>query len=395
VIIGQYVDGHERADVVRYRNNVFLPAIARFEVHARNYKNGVEEPDTRPEPLRGRRTVIWYHDESTFYANDRRQLRWVWTKESPKPLPKGEGASIMVADFVSADYGWLRSPDGTASARVLFKAGRNRDGYFSNEEILSHATTAMDILTRYYPDDDHVLVFDNAPTHTKRPDDALSALKMSAKPTDPSHPMFGVDTNVIGANGKPVYGPDGKLLKRRMPMADTTFSGAPQALYFTPEDGTGRKMVFKGMKRILAERGISTAGLKAQCKEFKCIDSTASCCTRRILWNQPDFVNIKSCLEEHCEARGFNVLFLPKFHCELNFIEQCWGAAKRTYRLNPASSAAADLEKNMIEALDSVDLMSMRRSVLFALCSRACAQFSQIRHAFASLHGCLSQGSRW
>ena len=36
---------------------------------------------------------------------------------------KGDGASLMVADFVSADYRWLRSPDGKESARVLFKAG--------------------------------------------------------------------------------------------------------------------------------------------------------------------------------------------------------------------------------------------------------------------------------
>jgi hypothetical protein len=36
-------------------------------------------------------------------------------------------------------------------------ADRNRGSYFSNEEILGHATTAIDILTRHDPDDDHVL----------------------------------------------------------------------------------------------------------------------------------------------------------------------------------------------------------------------------------------------
>jgi hypothetical protein len=34
---------------------------------------------------------------------------------------------------------------------------------------------AMDILEEHYPDEDHVLVFDNATTHLKRADDALSA----------------------------------------------------------------------------------------------------------------------------------------------------------------------------------------------------------------------------
>jgi hypothetical protein len=70
---------------------------------------------------------------------------------------------------------------------------------------------------------------------------------------------------------------------------------------------------------------------------------------------------IKSCLESDCEARGFQLLFLPKFHCELNFIEQCWGYAKRLYRLNPESSREDALERNALAALDAVPLISMRR----------------------------------
>lgn len=54
--------------------------------------------------------------------------------------------------------------------------------------------------------------------------------------------------------------------------------------------------------------------------------------------NQPDFTNIPSLLEMTYTVRGFNVIFLPKFYCELNFIEQCWGYVKRIYRLNPESS---------------------------------------------------------
>ncbi|KAG2066940.1 hypothetical protein BDR04DRAFT_898106 [Suillus decipiens] len=52
-------------------------------------------------------------------------------------------------------------------------------------------------------------------------------------------------------------------------------------------------------------------------------------------------------------------IFLSKFHCELNFIEQCWGYAKRVYRQYPASSK--DLERNILSALESVPLDSMRR----------------------------------
>ena len=49
----------------------------------------------------------------------------------------------------------------------------------------------------------------------------------------------------------------------------------------------------------------------------------------RILELQPDFVNQKSLIEETIESHGHKVIFYPKFHCELNFIELFWGAAKQ------------------------------------------------------------------
>jgi hypothetical protein len=94
---------------------------------------------------------------------------------SATPYAKGEGASLMVVDFVSADYGWLQSPDGKESVQVLFKAGKSRDGYFSNEEILAQCQKAMDIVQASWPNEDHMFVFDNAMTHLKRPDGSLSA----------------------------------------------------------------------------------------------------------------------------------------------------------------------------------------------------------------------------
>jgi hypothetical protein len=62
-----------------------------------------EVPVSPPEQW----TVIWFHDESVFYAHDHCKVCWVHDSESAKPYAKGDGASLMVSDFVSADYSWL------------------------------------------------------------------------------------------------------------------------------------------------------------------------------------------------------------------------------------------------------------------------------------------------
>jgi hypothetical protein len=149
---GQYVDGHEREDVQAYRKNVFLPAWRQAQLQSRDFSR--EHENNQPMPgTHEQWVVLWFHNESTFYANDRRKQGWKHKDATAVPYAKGEGASQMVANFISADYGWLRSPDGKEEARVLFKAGKNREGYFTNEDILDQANKAMDILDKHYPHD--------------------------------------------------------------------------------------------------------------------------------------------------------------------------------------------------------------------------------------------------
>jgi DNA-directed RNA polymerase subunit N (RpoN/RPB10) len=363
---GQYVDGHERSDVVNYRQKVFLPRWMSIEERTRKWTADFADEDAGEQP-QNLRTVVWFHDESTFYANDRRKLRWVHKNEKAVPRAKGEGASLMVTDFVSADYGWLRSLDKTKEARVIFKAGINREGYFTNEDILKQSTTAMDILAEYYPHEDHRFVFDNASTHLMRSGTALSARRMP-KGTKAVGEFWGADLPVLDSDGKQVYQRDntGKLtrkpLKNKVPMDDAQFKdGSPQKLYY-PDDHSTHPGCFKGMAVLLAERGlVEESKLRYECPGFKCKPGATSCCCRRTLYSQPDFVAVESLLEAHCRSRNFGVLFLPKFHCELNFIEQCWGYSKRKYREFPASSKEADLEKNLLDALGMVSLVSMRK----------------------------------
>ena len=70
---GQYVDGHKRGDNIAYRQHVFLPAWKRAQSRSRDLSRENSMDQLPPEPQE-RWVVVWYHDESTFYANDRRKL---------------------------------------------------------------------------------------------------------------------------------------------------------------------------------------------------------------------------------------------------------------------------------------------------------------------------------
>ena len=64
-------------------------------------------------------------------------------------------------------------------ARILFKAGLNRDGYFDADDLLRQVDKAIDIFegkTKGYSQG--LFLFDNAPSHQKRAPNALSARRM-------------------------------------------------------------------------------------------------------------------------------------------------------------------------------------------------------------------------
>jgi hypothetical protein len=134
----------------------------------------------------------------------------------------------------------------------------------------------MDILDEDYADEKHVLAYDNATIHTARAPDALSATKMTVKPSE---------------NFNKIKNDDGTTYL--VCMRDGSFrDGTPQCMYLP--DGR-----FKGMKAIIQERRAKghqlpdpdapdAAGkkLKAQCSNnFKCQHSTSTqCCLKKIIY---------------------------------------------------------------------------------------------------------------
>ena len=129
----------------------------------------------------------------------------------------------MVSDFVEEVGGFLEC-DGE-KARLLLE--HQTDGHFTNDMLLEQVEQAINIFDEKYPEAQGLFIFDHAPSHMKKPEDALNAERMNVKD-----------------GGKQPY------------MRDTIWNGHVQRMV-TP------KGIQKGMKTVLQERGVDTDGLNA------------------------------------------------------------------------------------------------------------------------------------
>ena len=111
-----------------------------------------------------------------------------------------------------------------------------------------------------------------------------------------------------------------------------------------------------GIRTVLKERNLWQADFNlTQAKE--CLAS------------QPDFSCGKIWLEEVLEIRGHKMLFLPKFHCELNWIEMVWANVKQELRRSCDYSITL-LKLRFPVVLSSVQLptASEYRDIVIVLC---------------------------
>ena len=75
---GVYLDGHEREDVVKYRNEEFLPRMKQYEARMTRYVldgNTLKAIEPTLEP--GQKKIIaLFQDESSFHANEFKSSTW-------------------------------------------------------------------------------------------------------------------------------------------------------------------------------------------------------------------------------------------------------------------------------------------------------------------------------
>lgn len=116
------------------------------------------------------------------------------------------------------------------------------------------------------------------------------------------------------------------------------------------------------------------------------------CCCKRLLGSQPDFRSERSALERVVEAGsreligprgpitvGHRCLFLPKYHCELNWIERYWGTAKKYARRHCGYSLTA--LRTCVPIALSQTLEEVPEELRTSPHLPACPLFKQRRHA--------------
>ena len=81
---------------------------------------------------------------------------------------------------------------------------------------------------------------------------------------------------------------------------------------------------------------------------------------RVTLSNHDDFANEKTQVEHYVISRGFQSLFLPKCHCELNPIEHVWGQSKHFCRVHN-NFMLVKFRETINPAIDSVSVNLIRK----------------------------------
>ncbi|KAA8895915.1 hypothetical protein FN846DRAFT_995097 [Sphaerosporella brunnea] len=374
---GIYKDGHEREDVVSYRQDTFLPFMARIEPRLAKWDlNASGELVSLPLNVDPLAAHVWIqfaqypvemqfevmralqhdpaavpcelipviHDECTYNANDGVHHQWILGDHNPL-RKKSRGAALMVSEFLTP-RGRLRVPsectqeemdrlrilsDGPTATETLQCGGQN---WWDQEYLIQQLEMkAIPIFNRAYPGRQALFIFDNATIHSAFATDALRVTKL----------------NIAPGGKQPVMRPGWFLV---YDAANNLWYRQEQEMQFStthPDPNLRGKQ--KGTRQILQERGLWPAdGLRLDCKtrrnvpkeQRECSGTEKSpCCTKWLLARQPDFLEQKCRVQEVIEASGHLCIFLPKFHPELSWIEYYWGQTKRYTRRNCAYDIAS------------------------------------------------------
>ena len=283
-----------------------------------------------------------------------------------KIFPKGKGSSIMASGFQCECHGFFGGIiDGKElKSYKLFEAGTNRDGWFTNDDLVAQLADLIPLMKSLHPECDILVAFDNYMTHHKRAPDGLEV-----------HDFLPLKDN----------GKNAPL------MRNTSFVNAVgETIEQTMMTAQGKQ---KGIKTILSERGLWDNRMRLEChacmnkiplnkrRDYYVDDFgeplydddhmmfTDSCCARGCLRRQPDFAAQKEWLREVLEKAGLLVIYYPKYHCEFNFIELTWGYIK-SWLCRNCTFNYADLKEKVTRLLEPGGIETERVQNFARFCFR-------------------------
>lgn len=182
------MDGHERADVVQYRQEVFLPAFEEIRPFLVTWGEEGRIVMSQNPPPGQKPLVVVTHDESTFNANDGK--RELWMEDGKQPLrPKARGKGLMISDFLTPG-GRLAVPDAISDTELkhdIYLADMPPNISSMAKINIGGETTwstipAIPIFNATFPNCQAVFFFDNASNHSSYAADALRVENMNLNP---------------------------------------------------------------------------------------------------------------------------------------------------------------------------------------------------------------------
>ncbi|KAK4704019.1 hypothetical protein P7C70_g2193, partial [Phenoliferia sp. Uapishka_3] len=218
---GVYVDGHERADVVKHRQEVFIPTLDKLRHRLVEYEVGnvgvkIIKDHGDELPLE-----IIFHHESTFQAHDAQVKAWVLENQH-RLRKKGVGRGVHRSDFIGPSFGWLED------AGVGMNYGKNHDGYWTGDDVCIQVSSinnsyqlridppiplqleevAIPAFKAAHPGAQGLWIFDNSSGHGVFSAGALRVKDMNLKPGGKQPIMKDGWYYETDEDGDPIPGPD-------------------------------------------------------------------------------------------------------------------------------------------------------------------------------------------
>lgn len=262
------MDGHEREDVVKYCQEVFLPAMAKFEERMAKFE-GPELTKVPPTLKEGEKEIITqFHDESCLMVNNYKVKAWL--AEGQTILQKkGRGRLIHVSEFINPITGHLVVEDTNGNiineAQKIIYPGSKGDAWWESEQLIAQIKHAIHVFERAHPNCIALFIFDQSSAHASLGPDVLKASEMNK--SDGRKQRTQHDTVIPESNRVAEH--QGKIQKM------TLLDGSP-----------------KGLERVLTEHGFDVSDMRAKCSPV-CPFKNTDCCMACLLSKQEDFMNAR------------------------------------------------------------------------------------------------------